>query len=764
MKILWLSPTPSHPQSAGNRAHIHAMGRHIMAAGHEVTFLLYGQETFDDAAVSEMRSFWNHMMVVPHRIKNRKQSKGKYWGIDDWFNDDIASAVKFLQTQTKFDVVFCEYVFLSKALTYFPKDTLKILNCHDRMSGRAEMLLQNGVKPDFFYTTESEESIALSRADVVLAIQGEEKAFFQSLTSTPVIEVGYLAGLDQVELPKHAPGLSPLRVGYLASNNSLNRKSLTTLCTELTKLSVNGDQLRLIVAGSVGQCLPPGAFDFVDVLGYVEDERGFYASVDLIVNPMVGGTGLKIKSVDALRYGKGLVSTAAGSAGLPVLHPAHSLASVSDLAKTLLKLTTNHAEIDEIVDASQGLYAKYAEDLRNQRDALLSIIDARSAKALRRRRVLIVTDIPFWEQSLGSHARILQLCRNLTSTFDLKVFFLGSIWAERAEAIKAAGLEKNIVSYKNYEVGGDAKSTFPAPPGLSKWRSEANFRAFKKFLSSEAHFDAIIFEYIWLGYLADAAPEDSLTVMDTMDIMALREYRFAQFGMATNVSISLEEELSILQRFDALMAIQKEEAAILRALLPNKIVLTCPHGVEASIESDLATLNPHQGPLRLGFVGGDISANVEGVRWFIENVWPMIDSSRVRLHVFGNVCNQLGNVPAGIELRGFVESADLIYEDCDVMVNPVLQGGGLKIKSVEALAHGKPLIASPEAAAGIEKSPECGVLVAKSRKGFVLAIERLLNDRGYLIELSRNAATYAKAEFSGREAHKHLFEFIADAS
>ncbi len=119
MKILWISPTPSHPQNAGNRAHIFSMGKRILAAGHNVTFLLYGQEQVTDEAKAEMASFWAQFVFIPHRTGNRQKTQKEMWGIDDWFNIDIESAIRYLQGQNEYDVVYCEYVFSVKHLLSF---------------------------------------------------------------------------------------------------------------------------------------------------------------------------------------------------------------------------------------------------------------------------------------------------------------------------------------------------------------------------------------------------------------------------------------------------------------------------------------------------------------------------------------------------------------------------------------------------------------------------------------------------------------------
>jgi len=419
MKILWISPTPSHPQNAGNRAHIFAMGREILAAGHDVTFLLYGQEMNSEEDKTQMESFWSRFIFVPHRLRDRKKTQGDLWGIDDWFNIDLESAVRFLQGQNQFDAVYCEYVFLSKVLTIFPKGTLKILSCHDRMSDRAELLAKQGIPPDFYYTSQVQEKIALDRADLVIAIQENEKLFFESLTQKTVIEVGYPVEANFVPL---RPFDGNLRVGYLGSNNSLNRKSVELFLSALKEDSYLAQHVESVLAGTICDGIVD---ERVIKLGVVEDESELYQQIDIAINPMVDGTGLKIKSLSAIRHGVPLLATETGGMGLPVGIAEHRFKDVADLVMAVRNLLLDPVtQLDRLRLDSKRVFEAYQERHQAQVTGLLRAIATRSIRHLARKRVLLVTDVPFWEFGVGSHSRILALCRALQDQYALTVVFL----------------------------------------------------------------------------------------------------------------------------------------------------------------------------------------------------------------------------------------------------------------------------------------------------------------------------------------------------
>ncbi len=752
MNILWISPTPSHPQNAGNRAHIHALGSRILSAGHSVTFFLYDQEWRGSSpdAIDAMRGFWSEVVVIPHKAHNRKKTQGDCWGIDDWFNEDIASAVRYLASQKNYDAVICEYVFLSKALTLFDGRVLKILNCHDRMSDRADLLRRNDLLPDFFYTTPGQEKIALDRADLILAIQEDEKSFFQSITSKCVMELGHPVEINLLPHGRRKAGL--LRVGYLGSVNSLNRKSLEVFFAAFRNRTALAQKVKLVLAGNICNIVEDPD---IECWGFVENERDFFNEIDLFINPMIDGTGLKIKTLSALRHGVPFLATAPASVGLPTSIPEHTCDSIESLIDHLEEIASDpQKRLPELRDATLDCLNAYQQRIDQQFDGLLHALSTRSITHLRRKRVLLVTDIPFWEPGVGNHSRILSLCRALRAEFDCQVFFFGSIWPDRGKAIAAAGLDGVIVSYKGYEATAKDvpfKTSIPAHAGLKRARHDIFGKSLALFLRKQPRYDTVIFEYLWLAYLRDAMPYQATSILDTHDLMAPREYRFATQGLKTGVSITLKDEMAILAKFDALMAIQNEEARWMARLLPNKIVLCCPHGVESVSDTLTARLKARRsGNLRLGFVGGGSNENAEAMGWFLHEVWPVVSQFAIEMHVYGNVCEKLRDQPldAGVTLHGLVPALDAAYAHCDVMVNPIMHGGGLKIKSVEALAHGKPLIASPEGAVGIDDPENSGVILARSRSEFIDAVLRLAHNPEGRESLARQALAAAQEQFS----------------
>ena len=149
------------------------------------------------------------------------------------------------------------------------------------------------------------------------------------------------------------------------------------------------------------------------------------------------------------------------------------------------------------------------------------------------------------------------------------------------------------------------------------------------------------------------------------------------------------EERRGLARADIVLAIQDEERAVFREMLPGKTVLTVPHG-QAVTPAPAALAQPG----RLLFVASHNDLNVRGLEWFVDAVWPAVRaaSPAAELHVCGTIAGKLRPMPAGIALRGALPTFDAEYAAARVVINPVPPGTGLPIKVVEALCHGRPVV------------------------------------------------------------------------
>lgn len=732
MRVLVVSPTPSHPQDAGNRARIHALLSALKAAGHAIHLCLLLRENPAPPALAAMREAWDELIEVPHDRAREARSLGGINALDDWILPETEAAFAALAAREPgFDMVLVEYVFLSRAFDFFPR-AIKVLDTHDVFAGRAERLAALGLENRFFATTEAEEDRGLDRADLVLAIQAEEAEALRGRTRAAVATLGHLPWDSRPALtPRIAPW--PVTVGYLGSSNTMNTRALGRFLAALDLDRLDADGGEVAVAGAAARGLPerPG----LRLLGPVEDADALYAECDVVANPHEGGTGLKIKTVEALARGRPVIGTAEAFAGLPGEASFHRCADAAEVARVAQDCVAIPALRAEIEAASARLAAHYAAQVTAQRAALCT--PRALARLLDPPRLLIVTDVPFWEARLGNHQRIAALAHAARREMDLDLFFCAPLSeADRAAAQAVLGPRARLFAATDGE-------TADPPHGLTPFERArfdgALFAALGRHLAAYPP-RAMLIEYIRLSWLRRAAGEAGPpAILDTHDVMSLRAANFRHFGREHFIRITTSEELRILDGFDLVLAIQPQEARWLEALLPGKVLLA-PHALPPVARAAGA------GGSRIGFLGGDSPMNRDGLRWMLDQVWPEIAPLGAELHVAGGVCAGLEPAP-GVTLHGEVADQHAFLGTLDVAVNPVFFGGGLKIKTVEYLAHGLPSVLSAEALSGIAGGAGQAYLLAEDRAAFVAHLTALLRDAELRARLGAAAQAFARRHF-----------------
>lgn len=407
---LVLSPSATHPQDYGNRNRVWQVTSFLKKLGYSVDFVLYPFEAeWNERIPPEadlMRLAWDSFWIVPPGMALHSQAQGDYHHIDEWWDESIGNFLKWLFARRSYDLFVVNYTFLSKALTYAPKSTVRVLETHDVFTGRKEMLAALGVRPEFFYTTEDQERIAFDRADIVIAIKDSEAALIQGMTDKEVVSVPFFPSPSKLAAHRDT-GFSGLSVGFIGALNSVNSANFQSFLREFDPMvRIYCPPLRLIVAGNVCQRLQTDNPAF-ELLGRVPDVEDFYAKIDVVVAPMIHSTGLKIKVAEALDYGKGVVSTTNGFDGFPAMDPMHSLESMRDVSRALIKLSFDRERREELIHRSQ-MAARLAKQSTSMAfRGVAEILQNRS------KRIVFITDEPYWARASFRAARLgqwAQLC------------------------------------------------------------------------------------------------------------------------------------------------------------------------------------------------------------------------------------------------------------------------------------------------------------------------------------------------------------------
>jgi glycosyltransferase involved in cell wall biosynthesis len=122
--------------------------------------------------------------------------------------------------------------------------------------------------------------------------------------------------------------------------------------------------------------------------------------------------------------------------------------------------------------------------------------------------------------------------------------------------------------------------------------------------------------------------------------------------------------------------------------------------------------------------------NIAGIRWFVDFVWPLVRlaCTDAQCVVVGNGSRSLGvdDAATGVRTLGLVDHLEAVYETADVVVAPILDGSGTRIKVLEAWAHQRAVVTTSVGCDGLVMTPGTHALVADNVKQFAESIVFLL--------------------------------------
>lgn len=223
-------------------------------------------------------------------------------------------------------------------------------------------------------------------------------------------------------------------------------------------------------------------------------------------------------------------------------------------------------------------------------------------------------------------------------------------------------------------------------------------------------------------------------------------------------------ERRLLRRASLVTAVSPVDAAKLRTLAPAARIDVLPSGADVAGTAwvDHATLRSDRLVI-MGTLG--YLPNLDGARWFIESILPVIRQSRLNAHVA-----LVGSSPPaaldgllgpGVDLVGPVEEVTAELARGDVFVAPLRAGSGVRLKLLEAFAHGIPVVATSLAAEGLDVRDGVHLLIADDPSSFATATVRLLEDGELRRRLARAARTHVEERYDWRSIGGQFEAMIA---
>jgi len=345
----------------------------------------------------------------------------------------------------------------------------------------------------------------------------------------------------------------------------------------------------------------------------------------------------------------------------------------------------------------------------------------------------------------------------------------GEIRREPLEALRGS---ETILVTRN---GGYSKDNIlrgllgPMPISVLNYRSSAMAEELERLLE-ENSFDIVQMEgvhlYPYLDILRSARKPPKI-VCDWHNIESELMARYAEQAdsplrklyarRTAKLLRRLEDKL--LQSCDAHVVCSEREKQLLLQREPQARIEAVGNGVDVEHHSDDAIAEacrefPHLGSPgprnKVVFVGSmDYHANIDAAEYFAREIWPAVRQARPDLEflIVGSrpvpQVIALGQLP-GITVTGTVEDVRPFYRSACSVIVPARIGSGTRLKALEAMAAGVPVISTTLGVEGLDVTPGRNVILADSESDFAAAVARLREDTPEWRQLSeggRNLVT-----------------------
>ncbi len=219
-------------------------------------------------------------------------------------------------------------------------------------------------------------------------------------------------------------------------------------------------------------------------------------------------------------------------------------------------------------------------------------------------------------------------------------------------------------------------------------------------------------------------------------------------------------ELEMLNEVTGVAAISEEDKQRFIELGTKKPIKTIPFGLDLNAYDPSVESAPEMALFHLGAM--DWSPNLEGIMWFLDEVWHMIHARypHLKLYLAGRNMSSdlLSNAYPNVEIVGEVEDAKRFMKSKAIMIVPLLSGGGVRVKIIEGLALGKPIVSTSIGAEGVDCADHEQLLVADTPDEWVAAIDELMEKPELLKTLGEKARKHAE-KFHNQRIIQELVDF-----
>ncbi len=284
----------------------------------------------------------------------------------------------------------------------------------------------------------------------------------------------------------------------------------------------------------------------------------------------------------------------------------------------------------------------------------------------------------------------------------------------------------------------------------------------KKVISeiNAADWDVLFFDGTWFGKISHKIQKKGKIITFLHNV----EYQYSLDRLRQNIltcnkflSVAYNEK-SLMKQTDYIFTLNERDKQLVQKHYQREVDMLLPVTFQDTfIETEKQdTVKAKDALPTVLFVGSFFKPNEMGIKWFMKEVMP---TANCKLQIVGKGMEKLKDYENDkIEVLGTVKDLSACYHSADAVVMPIFVGGGMKVKTAEALMYGKKIFATKEALTGYDVVGVEGIKECNTAEEFIAAITSIQENEYFCMEVRK----LFLEKYEQNTKIKKLTDFLSD--
>jgi glycosyltransferase involved in cell wall biosynthesis len=398
-----------------------------------------------------------------------------------------------------------------------------------------------------------------------------------------------------------------------------------------------------------------------------------------------------------------------------------------------------------------------------------------------KKRILLICQVMPAESGSGVSMRLYNWAQSLSLEGDLTILLISQGITDTSNSIN--GIEAKVICHDNQKAVAayERRHNCFLPEMFKKWDTAKLTSSLKEFQSHS--FDVVVVSRLrlaptWsiLKNRLHVSSKKSIIDFDDIESIALwrqlrnnyKTQKLRQIAWTARECLKLYiAEINSSRLFDFVVTCSRTDAKKLKNWWFIKYSTHVPNCVQDTTPQKIPKNTSKPNILFVGTL--NYAPNEQGIKWFIEEAWSPIKEILKQKNIEPTL-TVVGKNPTSwmremghddsISVHGNVESVIPFYSRATLIICPIFQGGGTRIKILEAFSHSRAVVSTTLGAEGIEAIDNEHILIANTATEFIATITDLVQNTRKTKLVEEKAFELFNEKYSSRSFMKHVSDLI----